>query len=40
MVAMYFPHRIAREQEDNISVTTAFPETKLTIHSQVMSLDF
>ena len=40
MVATYFPHRITIEQEDNISVTPAFSETKLTVHSQVTSLEF
>jgi hypothetical protein len=40
LVVIYFPQRITIEQEDNISVTPAFSETKLTIHSQVISLDF
>jgi hypothetical protein len=40
LVAIYFPRRITMELEDNITVTPAFSETKLTIHSQVMSLDF
>ena len=35
MVAISFPHRITIEEEDNnISVTPAFSETKLTFHSQ------
>jgi len=40
LVTIYFPHRITIEPEDNISVTPAFSETKLTIHSQLISLDF